>query len=125
MQEFLTAFPEQWRQVIGLLMSPIAWIPRTHDVLLDFFLNSPSVWVATAKYVLLLFPAALGLAAIWCTQLSIYTIPFRSGRLQFVSALLLTWWDAARAVWLYWMGLVRLGAVLGGWLVGVAALVVR
>jgi hypothetical protein len=125
MQEFITAFPEQWRQVIGWLMSPIAWIPRTHDVLMDFFLYSPSVWVATAKYLLLLFPAALGLAAIWCTQLSIYTIPFRSGRLQFVSALLLTWWDAARAVWLYWMGLVRLVAVVAGWLVLLAAFVVQ
>jgi hypothetical protein len=125
MQEFITAFPEQWRQVIGLLMSPIAWIPRTHDVLMDFFLHSPSVWVAAGKYVLLLFPAVLGLAAIWCTQLSIYTIPFRSGRLQFVSALLLTWWDAARAVWLYWMGLVRLVAVVVGWLAVLAGFVVR
>ena len=125
MQEFITAFPEQWRQVIGVLMSPIAWIPRTHDVLIDFFLQSPSVWVAAVKYVLFLFPAALGLAAIWCTQLSIYTIPFRSGRLLFVSALLLTWWDAARAVWLYWMGLVRLVTVVAGWLIVLAGFVMR
>ena len=125
MQEFITAFPEQWRQVIGLLMSPVAWIPRTHDVLIEFFLQSPSPWVAAAKYVLLLFPAALGLAAIWCTQLSIYTIPFRSGRLLFVSALLLTWWDAARAVWLYWMGLVRLAAVVLGWIVVLTGFIVR
>ena len=125
MQEFITAFPEQWRQVIGMLMSPIAWIPRTHEILMDFFLESPSAWVAAAKYVLLLFPAALGLAAIWCTQLSIYTLPFRSARLQFASALLLTWWDAARAVWLYWMGLVRLGTVMIGWLIVLAGFVVR
>jgi hypothetical protein len=125
MQEFISAFPEQWRQIIGLLMSPIAWIPRTHDVLLDFFLHSPSAWVAAIKYVLLLFPAALGLAAIWCTQLSIYSVPFRSARLQFVSALLLTWWDAARAVWLYWMGLVRLVAVVLGWLVVLIGFAIR
>lgn len=119
------AFPEPWREVIAMLVSPIAWIPRTHEVLIDFFLQSPSVWMAAAKYVLLLFPAALALAAIWCTQLSIYTIPFRSGRLLFVSALLLTWWDAARAVWLYWMGLVRLVTVLVGWLMVLAGFVVR
>jgi hypothetical protein len=125
MQDFIAAFPEQWRQVVGVLLAPIAWIPRTHDVLLDFFLQSPSVWVATAKFVLLLFPAALGVAAIWCTQLSIYTLPFRSARLQFASALLLTWWDAARAVWLYWMGLVRLVAVVAGWLVVLGGFLVR
>jgi hypothetical protein len=125
MQELITAFPEQWRQVISLLISPIAWIPRTHDMLIEFFFHSPSPWVAAAKYVLLLFPAALGVTAIWCTQLSIYTMPFRNARLQFVSALLLTWWDAARAVWLYWMGLVRLVTVVLGWLVVLAAFVVR
>jgi hypothetical protein len=125
MQDFIAAFPEQWRQLIGVLLAPIAWIPRTHDVLLDFFLQSPSVWVATAKFLLLLFPAALGVAAIWCTQLSIYTLPFRSARLQFASALLLTWWDAARAVWLYWMGLVRLVAVVAGWLVVLGGFLVR
>jgi hypothetical protein len=125
MQDFIMAFPEHWRQTIEWLMSPIAWIPRTHDVLFEFFLQSPSVWLAAAKYVLLLFPAVLGLAAIWCTQLSLYTLPFRSGRLQFASALLLTWWDAARAVWLYWMGLVRLVAVLGGWVVVLGGFMVR
>jgi hypothetical protein len=125
MQEFMTALPEQWRQIIGLLLSPITWIPRTHDVLLEFFFHSSSAWTAAAKYVLLLFPAVLGLAGIWCTQLSIYTVPFRSARLQFVSALLLTWWDAARAVWLYWMGLIRLVAVLVGWLVVFVAFIGR
>jgi hypothetical protein len=125
MQEFISAFPEEWRQAVGWLLSPIAWIPRTHDVLLNFFLVSPSVWIAAGKYVLLLFPAVLGLTAIWCTQLSLYTLPFRAGRLAFVSALLLTWWDAARAVWLYWMGLVRLVAVLAGWVVILGAFVFR
>ena len=125
MQDFIAAFPEPWRHVIGLLMAPIAWIPRTHDVLMDFFLQSPSVWVAAGKYLLLLFPALLGVAAIWSTQLSVYTIPFRSGRLLFLSALLLTWWDAARAVWLYWMGLVRLVAVLVGWITVFAGFVLR
>ena len=69
MQDFIAAFPEQWREIVGVLLSPIAWIPRTHDVLIEFFLQSPSVWAAALKYVLLLFPAGLGIAAIWCTLL--------------------------------------------------------
>src|SRR3989442_2698097 len=81
--------------------------------------------MAAAEDVLLLFPALLGLAALWCTQLSIYTLPFRNGRVHFVSALLLTWWDAARAVWLYWMGLVRCVGVALGWLVIFATFLVR
>jgi hypothetical protein len=64
-------------------------------------------------------------AALWCTQLAVYTLPFRNGRMQFVSAVLLTWWDAARAVWLYWMGLVRCAAVVVASLVVLASFVVR
>ena len=125
MEQFISSFPQQWQEIISLLLGPVGWIPRLQYVLLDFFLHSPSPWVAAAKYVLLLFPALLGLAALWCTQLSIYTVPFRNGRVHFVSALLLTWWDAARAVWLYWTGLVRFVGVALGWIVIVASFLVR
>ncbi len=125
MEQFISSFPQQWQEIIALLLGPVGWIPRLQYVLMDFFLHSPSPWVAAAKYVLLLFPALLGLAALWCTQLSIYTLPFRNGRVHFVSALLLTWWDAARAVWLYWTGLVRFIGVALGWIVIVASFLVR
>jgi hypothetical protein len=125
MEQIISSFPQQWQEIIALLLGPVGWIPRLQYVLMDFFLHSPSPWVAAAKYVLLLFPALLGLAALWCTQLSIYTLPFRNGRVHFVSALLLTWWDAARAVWLYWTGLVRFVGVAFGWLVIVASFLVR
>jgi len=39
--------------------------------------------------------------------------------------MLLAWWDAARSVWLYWVGIVRVAGVTAGWLVTVAALVMR
>jgi hypothetical protein len=125
MEQFISSFPQQWQEIIALLLGPVGWIPRLQYVLMDFFLHSPSPWVAAAKYVLLLFPALLGLTALWCTQLSIYTLPFRNGRVHFVSALLLTWWDAARAVWLYWTGLVRFVGVALGWIVIVASFLVR
>jgi len=125
MEQFISSFPQQWQDIIALLLGPVGWIPRLQYVLMDFFLHSPSPWVAAAKYVLLLFPALLGLAALWCTQLSIYTVPFRNGRVHFVSALLLTWWDAARAVWLYWTGLIRFVGVALGWIVIVATFLVK
>ena len=125
MEQFISSFPQQWQEIISLLLGPVGWIPRLQYVLLDFFLHSPSPWVAAAKYVLLLFPALLGLAALWCTQLSIYTLPFRNGRVHFVSALLLAWWDAARAVWLYWTGLIRFVGVALGWIVIVATFLVK
>src|ERR671925_1607328 len=125
MEELISSFPPQWQELIGLLLAPIVWIPRTQHVLMDFFMRSPSMWVAAAKCVLLLLPALLGLMALWCTQLSIYTLPFRNARVHFVSAMLLAWWDAARATWLYWTGLVRCVAVACGFILVVAGFLVR
>jgi hypothetical protein len=125
MDDIISSFPQHWQEVIGLLAAPVSWLPRMQHVLMDFFMQSPSAWVAAAKYVLLLLPALLGVAALWCTQLSIYTLPFRSGRVHFASAMLLAWWDAARATWLYWIGLVRCVGVACGWVLVFVGFVVR
>jgi hypothetical protein len=117
--------PERWQEVIELLLAPIAWVPRMQEALVAFFLNPAARWVMAAKYMFLLLPALLALAAIWITMLSLYTLPFRSGRLRFVSMMLLAWWDAARSVWLYWVGVVRVAAVAVGWIMSLAALAVR
>jgi len=39
--------------------------------------------------------------------------------------LLLSWWDAARAVWLYWAGIVRFLLVAAGWLFSVGRLFLK
>src|SRR5947207_1031282 len=117
--------PERWQEVIGLLLAPIAWVPRMQEALLAFFMDPATAWLTAAKYVFLLFPALLALGATWVTLLSLYTLPFRAGRVRFVSMMLLAWWDAARSVWLYWVGVVRVAAVIVGWLVGLGALGVR
>jgi hypothetical protein len=125
MDEIINAFPQQWQDVVGALFAPISWIPRTQHLVADFFIHSPSPWVAVAKYVLLLLPALLAFGALWCTQLSIYTLPFRTARVHFASAMLLAWWDAARATWLYWMGLIRCAGVVFGWMLVLCGFVVR
>src|SRR5438477_5200836 len=117
--------PERWQDVLELLLAPVAWVPRMQEALLAFFLNPAARWATAAKYVFLLFPALLALGATWVTLLSLYTLPFRAGRVRFVSMMLLAWWDAARSVWLYWVGVVRVAAVIVGWLVGLGALGVR
>jgi hypothetical protein len=93
--------------------------------ILNFFLHSSSPWLAAAKFMFLLFPLLLWLGVIWCTQLSLYTLPFRSHRINFVTTLLLSWWDGARAVWLFWVGLFRLIIVLIGWLFSILRLIVK
>ncbi|MBI2160380.1 MAG: hypothetical protein HYU25_08405 [Candidatus Rokubacteria bacterium] len=125
MDRIIATFPEAWRGLAELAAAPVAWVPRLQQILLGFFLDSSPAWAAAVKYVFVLLPVLLALVAIWCTALSVYTLPFRSRRVEFVSTLLMTWWDAARAAWMYWVGVVRMGAVVFGWLVTLANLAVK
>lgn len=117
--------PEPWRALTTLLLVPVVWIPRLQSTLIGFFFDHSSGWTVTAKYALLAFPTLLGLTAVWCTQLSLYTLPFRSRRVDFISTLLVTWWTAAVAVLMYWVGIIRLVLVLVWWLITFLSLVVE
>ena len=115
----------QLQEILRILLMPIAWIFPMQRAILDFFLHSSSPWLAAGKFVFLLFPLLLWLGIIWCTQLSLYTVPFRSKRINFITTLLLSWWDGARAVWLFWTGLFRLIVVLIGWLFSILRLILK
>ena len=117
--------PERWQEIIDLVLVPIAWIPRMQEALIAFFMSPATRWTMALKYIFLLIPALLAVAAVWITMLSIYTLPFRSGRIRYVSMMLLAWWDAARAVWLYWVGVGRVAAVAVGWVASLVALMIR
>jgi hypothetical protein len=117
--------PERWQEVIDLGLAPIAWIPRMQEALIAFFVSPAARWTMALKYIFLLIPALLAVAAVWITMLSIYTLPFRASRVRYVSMMLLAWWDAARAVWLYWVGVGRVAAVAVGWAVSLVALAIR
>ncbi len=109
-------FPEQWQQTLHVLASGFSWIVEFQNLVLPFALTGDTAAEGAAKAVLLLLPTALLVAALWCTMASLYTLPFRSGRGGFLTALLLSWWDAGRMMWFYWAGLVRLVLVVLGWI---------
>src|SRR5689334_23283417 len=114
--------PEQWRETFQFLASGFTWILDWQTVLRDFFLASPTAGVALAKWLFLALPAALLVAAAWCTMASLYTLPFRSGRGGFLTSLLMSWWDAGRVIWFYWAGLIRFVVVFLGWVWGLLKL---
>jgi len=125
MFELIHQIPEPWRQLADVLIAPLAWIPRLQHTLWDFLFAPGPLWLVAVKCLFLVFPAMLAVAAVWCTQLSIYTLPFRSGRVQFIPTMMLTWWDAVRAVWLYWVGMFRFVGVALGWAVTFSTFVAK
>src|SRR2546425_10977592 len=121
----IAKLPEAWRGPAELVAAPIAWVPVLQQTLMSFFFDSQPGWMAALKYVFLLFPVLLGVAAVWRPGLSVYTLRFRTGRTRFVSLILLAWWDAALSVWLYWVGMVRVVGMMLGWALGLSRLAVR
>src|SRR5438034_1449132 len=114
---FAQLFPAQWRGGVLLLLAPLRLLSEWQPTIISALIGGnpaarPFMWVV------LLVPVLLLAAGMWCTALSLYTIPFRSGRGTFLTALLMQWWDAGRVIWLFWTGMLRVGVALVGWVIG-------
>jgi hypothetical protein len=116
-QSIIELFPAEWRGTLMVLTAPLRWIPEWQALILSSMSGQNPALVALAGAALLM-PILLLIAGMWSTMVSLYTLPFRSGRGGFVTALLMAWWDAGRCIWLYWTGIARLSVALFGWVLG-------
>src|SRR5512143_957590 len=64
-------------------------------------------WLMVLKRVFLLLPLGTVVLGYWTSVLSLPTIVVRSRRRTFVSLMLVTWWDMARAMFAFWGGVFR------------------
>jgi hypothetical protein len=121
-----TVQTEQWSWILqtvwGWIWAGLSWIVDWQRQVFQVAVFGDSFWSAVAKAVLLFFPAVVLVAGVWGTMVSLYTIPFRSGRGRFLAALLMSWWDVARMAWFYWFGLVRFLLVFVAWIYGLIKL---
>src|SRR5690242_17779667 len=114
---FAQLFPAQWQGAVLLLTAPFSWFAHWQPALLSALINGHA-GTRLVSWVVLLVPVLVLMAGAWCTAASLYTLPFRSGRGHFLTALLMTWWDAGRCIWLFWTGMLRVGVALVGWVIG-------
>lgn len=119
---------EQWSWILqtvwGWIWGGLSWILVWQAYVFRYVLSGSSFWALFGKFVLLFFPTTVLVAGIWGTMVSLYTIPFRSGRGRFLASLLMSWWDVARMAWFYWFGLARFVLVFVGWIWGLLRLAV-
>ena len=132
LQETATAAQtQQWsfvlQQLVQWVVAGVAWIVPFQARIFGFVLGGETFWSLASMSVLLLLPAAVFIAGIWGTMVSLYTIPFRLGRsVTLMQSVALAWWDALRMVWFYWAGLVKFLIVLAAsWVVAAEAVVVE
>jgi hypothetical protein len=117
---FGNAPTEQWSwmvtQLWGWIWSGMSWILDLQQLVFGYVLGGESPGLTVLKSVLLLLPAAVLIVSMWAMMVSLYTLPFRSGRGHFLTALLMSWWDVGRMGWFYWAGMGRFLFVLAGWI---------
>jgi len=114
---FAQLFPGQWRAGVLLLLAPLRLLAQWEPTIIMAVVGAHPA-ARLFMWVVLLVPVLLLAAGMWCTALSLYTIPFRSGRGAFLTSLLMQWWDAGRVIWLFWTGMLRVGVALVGWIIG-------
>lgn len=107
----IETFPEPWRQLMGMLAAPAAWVyPLQQQMLNAVWLDDPLLY----KRLFILMPVLAAMVGMWCSLLCAYSLPFRYRRTDVVAAFLVLWWDLARSVWLFWAGTANFIFVLGG-----------
>ncbi|HET8713602.1 MAG TPA: hypothetical protein VFM23_07960 [Gemmatimonadales bacterium] len=121
---------QQWAFILSQLfdwvMAGLAWIVPFQARVFTTVLQGDSFLMLAGSAVLLVLPAAVFVAGIWGTMVSLYTIPFRLGRsVTLMQSVALAWWDALRMVWFYWAGLVKFLILLIGWVWGLLKLGVQ
>jgi hypothetical protein len=121
---------QQWAFILSQLfdwvMAGLAWIVPFQARVFNAVLQGDSFLMLAGSAVLLALPAAVFVAGIWGTMVSLYTIPFRLGRsVTLMQSVALAWWDALRMVWFYWAGLVKFLILLVGWVWGLLKLGVQ
>jgi hypothetical protein len=110
-------FPAGWHDAVLAFLAPMRLLAEWQSAIsLAWTSGHPAGRVLA--WVVLLMPALLLAAGMWCTVLSLYTLPFRSGRGAFITSLLMAWWDAGRCIWLFWTGMLRVLVALVGWVIG-------
>ena len=117
-ESFAQLFPPGWRVFILAFTAPLRWLATWQAAAFHAAWTSQISTALIIGAVLLLVPMLMVVAGSWCTMLSLYTIPFRSGRGDFLTTLLMTWWDAGRCIWFFWTGIIRVAIALVGWVIG-------
>src|SRR2546422_8556491 len=86
-----TAQTQQWSWILqtvwGWIWGGLSWIVDWQAQVFHLVVTGSSFWEALGKFLLLFFPATVLVAGVWGTMVSLYTIPFRSGRGRFLAAL--------------------------------------
>jgi hypothetical protein len=69
-------------------------------------------WIMLGKRLFLLLPTLAIILGLWITIACVVTILFRKNRMEFVSSLIITWWDLFKSIFSFWGGTIKFVFIL-------------
>jgi len=110
-------------QVLEILYR-VLLLPLCHSAI-DFTWGAEDIaWLTVLKRGFLLLPIFAIILGYWGTVLSLPTLIVRNKRQEFFNALLVTWWDLGRSIFMFWGGVFRFLLTLSVAIFGLVRLMV-
>jgi hypothetical protein len=103
------------KYIISMLLFPMFF----QDAFIVFALGTADPgWLMIIKRLFMLLPVLAFILACWITIACLLTVIFRQNRREFITALIITWWDLGKSIVSFWGGIFKflfnlLAALLG------------
>ena len=111
--------------IIRFILSVLLFPTFFQTLFLDFVWGEgDEFWVMLAKRLFLLLPAMAVIAGCWLTIPSLFTVIFRHKRREFITALVITWWDLGKSIVSFWGGIIKFVVSLIGGLIGLVKMII-
>ncbi|MBN1113866.1 MAG: hypothetical protein JXA66_00855 [Oligoflexia bacterium] len=100
-----------WKVVLSVLFFPLFF----QAVFLSFAWGGGNpFWIMLFKRVALLLPVLILILACWTTMASVLTVILRENRKNYITGIILCWWDFGRTIFSFWGGILRFLVYLVG-----------
>ncbi len=93
-----------WKAVLSVLFFPLLF----QNGFIDFAWGAgDTFWVMTGKRIFALLPAMAIILGCWVSIACLLTVLVRQNRREFLTGMLITWWDLGKSIVYFWGGILK------------------
>jgi hypothetical protein len=93
------------KTLVSALFFPLLF---QEDFIMFVWGANDTFWLMLGKRIFLLLPVFALILACWISIACTLSVIFRQNRRQFMTTMLITWWDLGRSIVLFWGGIIKL-----------------
>jgi hypothetical protein len=94
--------------LVNMILSIVLFPMHFQGAFIEFAwgINDP-FWIMIGKRILILLPVLAVITGCWLSIASSLTVLFRQNRRQFITTLIITWWDLGKSIVSFWGGIIN------------------